>query len=170
MSIVFDPATMLKKAAPESKIKRMVSSRFSVKRTVLATLGSKIFPVDEESILSVALKTMRGYKERVTAARAAEASAGKVVKDEILKDPRQLIQRVQNAVVYEIHQGIKSKYKGEMGRWLPSDSSEPRPEHQAYYGQTYVIGEGIDGVEPGDEPGCRCGVEIITDETELSLS
>jgi hypothetical protein len=92
------------------------------------------------------------------------------LKDEIMADPKQLIQRVQNEVVFQIHEGIKTKYRGQKGRWLPSDAEDPRPEHQKNYGKVYTIGEGIDGVEPGDEYGCKCGVEIITDETELDLS
>lgn len=161
---------MLEKAAPESKIKRMVSSRFSVKRTILSTLGTRAFPLDNKSILSVALKTLKGYKDRLAeASDALSKSAVGEIKDEILADPRQLIQRVQNAVVYQVHQGIKQKYAGEKARWLPSDSEDPRPEHQAHYGKIYTIGEGIDGEEPGDLPGCKCGVEIITDETQLRL-
>ena len=69
----------------------------------------------------------------------------------------------------QVHQGIKDKYAGELARWLPSDAEEPRPEHQLNYGKTYVIGEGIGGVEPGDEYGCRCGVEILTKDAQLKL-
>lgn len=170
VSIIFDPTNMLKKAAPESKIKKMVSSRFSVKRTILATLGTKALPLDQTSILSVALKTMKAYKDRISKAKDIEASAGNEIKKEIIKDPRQLIQRVQNAVIFQVHKGIKEKYAGEKARWLPSDATEPRPEHQKYYGKIYTIGEGIDGEEPGDLPGCKCGVEIITNETQLDLS
>lgn len=173
MSIIFDPTKMLKKIAPASKIKRMVNGRLSVKRTILATIGSNEFPVDKASLGKVARKTLLGYKERIAAAvvdAGFEKAAGTEVKAEILDDPKQLIQRVQNEVVFQVHQGIKDKYGGQQGRWLPSDADEPRPEHQANYGKTYTIGEGIDGVEPGDEYGCKCGVEILTDDTQLDLS
>lgn len=167
MSIIFDPTNMLKKIASKKKIERMVSSRFSLKRAVLSTLGNDEFPIDKKSVANVALKTLKGYKGRVKKLTGSDAGE---LKDEILADPKQLIQRVQNEVVFQIHEGIKAKYKGQKGRWLPSDAEDPRPEHQKNYGKVYTIGEGIDGVEPGDEYGCKCGVEIITDETELDLS
>lgn len=173
MAIVFDPTKMLKKAAPASKIKRMVTSRMSVKRTILAHLGTDEFPLDKGSLTKVATKTLRGYKERIAKAvvdAGFEKSAGTEEKNAILDDPKQLIQRVQNEVVFQVHEQIKEKYRGQTARWLPSDADEPRPEHQANYGKTYIIGEGINGVEPGDEYGCKCGVEIITDETQLDLS
>jgi len=173
VSIVFDPRNMLKKVAPVAKIKRMVSSRLSVKRTILAHIGSDEFPIDERSLAKVARNTLLGYKERIAKAvvdAGFQRSAGTEEKQAILDDPKQLIQRVQNEVVYQVHQGIKEKYSGQKARWLPSDADEPRPEHQANYGKVYIIGEGIDGVEPGDEYGCKCGVEILTDETQLDLS
>lgn len=173
MSIFFDPTNMLKKIAPKSKIRKMVSSRMSLKRTILANIGTDEIPIDNGSLAKVARKTLTGYKERIAKAvvdNNFERSAGTEEKNAILDDPKQLIQRVQNEVVYQVHQGIKEKYSGQKARWLPSDADEPRPEHQANYGKVYVIGEGIDGVEPGDEWGCKCGVEILTDETQLDLS
>lgn len=173
MSIIFDPTKMLKKIAPKAKVKRMVSSNFSVKRTILATIDSEKLGIDKASVGKVARKTLLGYKERVAKAvvdAGFEKAAGTEEKQAILADPKQLVQRVQNEVVFQVHQGIKDKYAGQRARWLPSDAEEPRPEHQANYGKVYIIGEGIDGVEPGDEFGCRCGVEILTDETQLDLS
>lgn len=164
---------MLKKVAPVSKIKRMVTSNFSVKRTILATIGSDDFPIDKGSVAKIARKTLKSYEER--AAKAAveagmETSGFDEMKKELLGDPKQLIQRVQNEVVWQVHQGIQQKYAGQKARWLPSDSEEPRPTHQANYGKVYTIGEGINGEEPGDAPGCKCGVEILVDETQLDLS
>lgn len=173
MSIIFDPATMLKKVAPVAKIKRMVSGRLSLKRRILAHLGTDALPIDENSVARVARDTLTGYKERIAKEvvdNGFEREAGDALKADLISDPKQLIQRVQNEVVYQIHQGIKDRYGGQKARWLPSDAEEPRPEHQANYGKEYIIGEGINGVEPGDEYGCKCGVEILTDETKLDLS
>jgi len=164
---------MLQKVAPKAKIKRMVSGNFSVKRTILSTIGSKNFPIDKKSIGKVARKTLLGYQKRVAKAvveGSFERAAGDAAEKAIISNPKQLIQRVQNEVIFQVHNAIKDKYAGRKARWLPSDADEPRPEHQANYGKTYIIGEGIDGVEPGDEPGCKCGVEILTDETQLDLS
>lgn len=154
---------MLKKIASESKIKRMVSGRFSLKRAVLSTIGSEDFPIDKNSVAKVASKTLKSYKSRIKASDEDELS------EEIRKNPKQLIQRVQNEVIYQVHDSIKDRYKGKRARWLPSDADEPRPEHQLNYGKIYIIGEGINGVEPGDEYGCKCGVEILTDETKLDI-
>lgn len=173
MSIIFDPGSMLKRIAPKSKIERMVKSNFSLKRSILANIGTDEIPIDNGSLAKVARKTLQGYKERVAQAVVDadfDKAAGAEEKQAILDDPKQLIQRVQNEVVYQVHQGIKEKYGGQKARWLPSDAEEPRPEHQANYGKVYTIGEGIDGVEPGDEWGCKCGVEILTDETQLDIS
>lgn len=164
MSIIFDPAKMLRKVAPPSKIRRMISHRMSLKRTVLAHLGTEEFPINKKSVANVIKKTLNGYKERI-----ANADSATDERSTISSDPKQLIQRVQNEVVLQIHSEIKSEYGGQKARWLPSDADEPRPEHQLNYGKEYIIGEGIDGVEPGDEYGCRCGVEILTDETKLDL-
>lgn len=173
MAIRFYPVDMLKRVAPKAKIRRMVSSRMGLKRTILANLGTDQIPVDNGTLAKVARKTLLGYKERIAKAVVDanfQKAAGTEEREAILDDPKQLIQRVQNEVVYQVHQGIKEKYAGQRARWLPSDADEPRPEHQANYGKVYIIGEGIDGVEPGDEYGCKCGVEILTDETKLDLS
>lgn len=173
MAIIFDPTSMLRRIAPKAKIKRMINGRFGLKRTILANIGTDEIPIDNGSLANVARKTLAGYKERVAkeiVENDFEKKAGTELAKEIVADPRQLIQRIQNEVVFQVHQGIKEKYGGQKARWLPSDAEEPRPEHQKNYGKVYTIGEGIDGVEPGDEWGCKCGVEILTDETQLDLS
>lgn len=173
MSIVFDPTKMLRRIAPKAKIRRMVSSKMGLKRSILANIGTDEIPIDNGTLAKVARNTLVGYKERIANAvveSGYEKAAGTEEKAAILDDPKQLIQRVQNEVVFQVHKGIQDKYRGMRARWLPSDADEPRPEHQANYGKVYIIGEGIDGVEPGDEWGCKCGVEILTDETQLDLS
>lgn len=185
MSIVFDPKSFVKKVLPDAKIKRLVKGNLSLKRAALSfTNGAKevddiSFKIDKKSLENVALKTLKSYRDRVD--DAAETETGGVLADaraaatadalgaELASDPRQLIQRMQNEVIFQIHDGIKKKYGGQRGVWLPSDANEPRPEHQLNYGKEYIIGEGIDGVEPGDEPGCQCGVEILTDDDTLEL-
>lgn len=165
MSIIFDPRNMLKKIAPIKKVEKLLTGKVTVKKTALKFLDD-IEGIDKKQVLDVALKTIKGYKKRI---RAAEDLAGEV-KDEILDDPKQLIQRVQNEIVFQMHEGIKRNYGGQRARWLPSDADDPRPEHQLNYGKEYIIGEGIDGVEPGDEYGCKCGVEILDDNGSLDLS
>lgn len=166
MSIIFDPRAYAQRVLSKNKIKRMISDRFSVKRAVLATVESDDLGLDKKSILSVAIKTLRSYRQRLSKLEQDKDQ----IADQIKRDPKLLIQRVQNEVIFQIHDGIKTKYRGQKARWLPSDAEEPRPEHQKYYGKVYTIGEGIDGLEPGDEYGCKCGVEILTDDESLDLT
>lgn len=171
MAIRFLPDQMIKKIAPEKKIKKLISKNATMKRTALSFLDDADF-IDKKKVSKVAIKTIRGYQERIAKAQVDagfDASAGDVLESEIVADPRQLIQRVQNEIVFQVHQGIQQTYKGQRAVWLPSDAEEPRPEHQLNYGKEYIIGEGINGLQPGDEYGCKCGIEIITDETQLSL-
>lgn len=158
---VFDPASMLKKIAPRAKIKRMISSRMSVKRTALAIVDAaaetEIGLIDKKKVIDTALKTVAGYQKRIEEATSTE------VRDQILDDPKQLIQRVQNEFVFQAQKKLQEQYKGQRARWLPSSADEPDPEHQKNYGKEYIIGEGIDGEEPGDRFGCKCGVEILNE-------
>jgi hypothetical protein len=165
MSIIFDPRNMLKKIAPIRKVEKILSGRVTVKKTALGFLD-EVEGIDKKQVLDVALKTVKGYKERI---KAAGDEAGDV-KADLVDDPKQLVQRVQNEIVFQMHEGIRRNYKGQRARWLPSDADEPRPEHQLNYGKEYIIGEGINGIEPGDEYGCKCGVEILDETGQLDLS
>jgi hypothetical protein len=169
VSIKFDPAKFLSKVAPKSKIRKILSPKVAVKKSALSFLDQADF-LNQKDVIDVALKTVKSYRERIAAARgdAGKEAAGEL-KGELTDDPAQLIQRVQNEVVFQVHEVIKTNYGGQRAVWLPSSAEEPRPEHQLNYGKEYVIGEGIDGVEPGDEYGCQCGVEILTDDEQLKL-
>lgn len=164
MSIIFDPRNMLKKIAPVRKVEKILSGRVTVKKTALSFLDD-VEGIDKKQVLDVALKTVKSYKARI---KATEEAAGEI-KAEIVDDPKLLINRVQNEIVFQMHEGIRRNYRGQRARWLPSDADEPRPEHQLNYGKEYIIGEGINGIEPGDEYGCKCGVEILDETGQLDL-
>ncbi len=169
MSIKFDPRALLRKVASKKKIERLVTDKVSLKKTALSFVDDIEF-IDKRKVADVALKTLKSYRERIATARSEDGrAAGSELKSELVDDPKQLIQRVENEVIFQVHEKIKENYGGEKAIWLPSDADEPRPEHQLNYGKTYTIGEGIDGIEPGDEYGCRCGVEILTDDKQLNL-
>lgn len=157
MSFIYDPKKMLNKIAPEKKIKNLVSKNASLKKTALSFVDDIDF-VSKKSVTDIALKTLKGYKKRI--------KADPDEKKELTKDPRQLINRVQNEVVFQISNEIKDKYNGEYYVWLPSDADEPDPEHQLNYGKTFKIGE---GEMPGERYGCRCGMEILTEDKQLEL-
>ncbi len=157
MAIFYDPKAVIKKIAPEGKIKKLLSGSVNLKKTALSFVDAVDF-IDRKAVSKVALKTIKGYRDRI--------KADESIKEEILADPKQLIQRVQNELVFQIADSIKSKYSGEKYEWLPSDAEEPDPEHQLNYGKIFVIG---DGEMPGDRIGCRCGMNILVNQTELSL-
>lgn len=155
--IKYDPTKMLRKIAPEKKLKKLVGNRVSLKKTALSFVNDIDF-LSKKSVQKVALKTIKGYKERI--------KEDPDLKKEILKNPRQLIQRVQNEVVLQIKDEIKTKYRGEFYIWLPSDADEPDPEHQLNYGKKFQVGV---GEMPGDRIGCRCGMQILTEDSTLDI-
>lgn len=165
MTIVYDPKKMLKEAAPDAKIKRMVSRRLDFKRAALSFFKGIEF-IDEKKIADVTLKTIKSYKERRAKAAAADKAEGRELEKELADSPMQLIQRVQNEVVLQVSAEIKEAYRGETYTWLPSDADEPDPEHQLNYGKTFVVGE---GEMPGERIGCRCGMELHVKESQLDL-
>lgn len=184
MAIVYDPKDMLKKIAPESKIKKLVSGRLTLKKAALNFVDAVDF-IDKKAVSKIALKTIDSYQKRIAneqveavAAAAVvtlysiaglEKSAGVSLEKEILANPKQLIQRVQNEVVWQIANGIKEQYGDEDAEWLPSDAEEPDPEHQLNYGKIFRISEGINGEIPGERIGCRCGMRILVKQTKLNL-
>jgi len=157
MSIKYDPSQLLKKIAPAKKIKRMLSGKVSLKKAALNFIDAVDF-IDRKRVTEVALKTIKGYKSRL--------KAETVTKTELLDDPKQLIQRVQNEVILQISGEIKDRYAGEQYTWLPSSAEEPDPEHQLNYGKVFTIG---DGEMPGERYGCQCGMEILVRQTRLDL-
>jgi gas vesicle protein len=155
--IIYDPSKLLSQIAPKKKIKRLLSESISLKKTALSFVDDVDF-ISKRSVSSVALKTIKAYKKRIKDDPKA--------REEIKANPALLIQRVQNEVIWQIKEEIKDKYRGETYRWLPSDADEPDPEHQLNYGKVFQVGV---GEMPGDRIGCRCGMEILTDDKELDL-
>ncbi len=155
--IKYEPDKLIAKIAPERKIKKLLKSNITLKKTALSFVDAVDF-IDKKDVATTALKVIKNYKDRIKDDPDLEA--------EILADPKQLIQRVQNEVIFQIASGIKDKYDGESYIWLPSDADEPRPEHQLNYGMEFQIG---DGEMPGDEYGCRCGMQILVAGSSLEL-
>jgi len=155
---------MLAKLAPEKKIKKLLTDRLTVNRAALSMLNGAEF-IDKKQVSSMALKVSKQYKSKYKDERKDGASAAEA-KETALNDKKLLVQRVQNDIVWQVSNEIKSKYVGEKYRWLPSDAEEPRSEHQLNYGKVFVIGE---GEIPGEEPGCRCGMEILVSDKTLEL-
>lgn len=163
MSIVYDPSKMLGKIAPPKKLKKLVTQKATLKKAALSFVSDVPY-LDKKSVTDVALKTVKGYKARI--ADAGDWTERAAERTEIVEDPVQLVQRVQNEVVFQISNRIAEEYAGEWYVWLPSDADEPDPEHQLNYGKKFRVGE---GEMPGERYGCRCGMEILVPETQLEL-
>ena len=164
--IVYDPEKILKQIAPETKIKKLISPQLGFKKSVFKTLFNADF-IDKKEVQNVALKAIRSYNKRAALAGAEGTKDDeKKLEKQLATNPKLLIQRVQNAVLWQVKEEIKSKYKGELYEWLPSDANEPDPEHQLNYGEIFEIGV---GEMPQDREGCRCGMRILTDDEKLEL-
>ena len=164
MAIRFHPSEFLKRVAPQKAVKKLVTQKLTLNRAALATL-SRSDVLTKKTMEKIALKVIKGYRARYGDERKDGLSKAAALK-ETLNGKKQMVQRVQNAAVFEITNEIKDEYHGEFYEWLPSDAEEPDPEHQLNYGEVFQLGV---GEAPGDRMGCRCGMNILVDETKLSL-
>lgn len=155
--IKYEPSKLLSKVAPKTKVKKLVGARVSLKQSALSFVNSIDF-LTKGSVKKVALRTIKDYKKRIE----EDPDQKKVIK----KDPKQLVQRVQNQVVQTVSKEIAKKYRGEKYKWLPSDAAEPDPQHQLKYGKIYTVGV---GEMPGDRYGCRCGMQILVEDSSLDI-
>jgi len=167
VAVVFQPADVLKELLPAKKIKRLVTSRLSLNRAALSTLADSGI-MSKKAFEKVAAKTIKSYKARFED-RVEEGASRAGALAETLNDRAELVNRVQNSAVYEINQHLQEQYAGEKAEWLPSSAAEPDPLHQLNYGKIYTVGKGINGEEPGDRYGCKCGVRILTEDEVLYL-
>jgi hypothetical protein len=147
MAIRYEPKRVLdrlKKGTPGQgvSVKRLA-------RDVIENTGA----ISRKKLDNLSLKVIKQYKEKYDL-------------DSIDPSDKLAIQRIQNNAVYEIAQGIKENYSGESYEWLPSDADNPDPEHQLNYGKIFQVGV---GEMPGDRPGCKCGMNILVNETRLNL-
>jgi hypothetical protein len=153
----YDPKTLIRKLAPPSKIKKLMTKGASLKKTALSFLDEADF-LDRDDIAETALKVIQSYRKRF--------KEDGDLKQEIIASPALLIQRVQNEVISQVKEKIEKRYQGEFYIWLPSNADEPDPEHQLNYGKRFQVGV---GEMPGDRYGCQCGMEIIVDDDKLDL-
>jgi hypothetical protein len=150
------PTQILKKIAPEKKLKRLIKGDLNINRAALSIFDDVDF-IKKGDITKTALKTVKQYKKRYR--------DGETKKDAVA-DKKLMVHRVQSEVVFQIAEGIRDKYDGEFYEWLPSDADTPDPQHQLKYGKRFKVGV---GEMPGDRIGCRCGMNILVKDNKLSL-
>lgn len=139
---------------------KKVGKNFSWSKKLLAALiAIGVNDTDAEDSLD---RVSTFYKNKAKLLKMdGEKNADKLA----INDNKLISQRVDNLVAWTEAQRMKEKHRGEVYVWLPSSSKEPRPLHQAKYGQTFVVGK---DVFPGEEYGCRCGA-LFLDGEELTL-
>jgi hypothetical protein len=158
--IKFLPNEFLKKYAPESKIKKLLTKNFSINKIMLNSLSDNEF-INKKELSSVVLKAAKFYKKK-TKELIKDGESNSMAKKEALNNHALITQRVQDTVVFSISDKIKEDYNGEFYIWLPSDAEEPDPLHQLNYGKKFQVGE---GEQPCERFGCRCGMQILTGDS-----
>lgn len=164
MAITFLPTNVLKRVASKKTVERLVTQRLTLNRAAVATL-SRTSGLSKTAVERIALRVIKSYRKTYGDERRAGVSITQAIED-ALNDKRLMLHRVQNAVVHEITEDIKRQYRGEHYEWLPSDADEPDPLHQLNYGKIFQLGV---GEAPGDRYGCRCGMRILVNESQLKL-
>jgi hypothetical protein len=163
MPITYLPSELIKRMASKRLVSRLVTKDLTLNRAVLSQLARSGF--SKEEIESTALKVIKEYKDRFKDELSDGATKGEAL-DLALNDSKQMIQRVQNVIVFEVAKDIRRTYRGVFYEWLPSSANEPDPLHQLNYGKKFKIGV---GEMPGERYGCQCGMRILVDEEELNI-
>ncbi len=164
MTIVYKPANLLKKMASRKNIEKLLTKKLTVNQTALNALAATDV-VGPKIMDDIALTVIQGYRDKVDTLREGGATKAEAER-EVTGDPLLLVQRIQNATVDAITTQIKDQYHGEYYVWLPSTAAVPDRKHILKYGRKFQIGR---GEAPGDRYGCKCGMKILVDDTQLVL-
>lgn len=160
MTKLFLPEQFVTSILPKGFFRRrMLGRKFSVKRELLRALVTAT-TLSKREIKESLSKVVEFYEKKVE--RLKEDGIKNPVSTAV-NNEKLLKSRVENLVVWNESQQLKSEYKNQKYIWLPSSSKEPRPEHQLRYGKTYTVG---DGIFPGEDYGCKCGALILTDDED----
>lgn len=164
MAIRFHPKELAKKLTPKRTIEKLVNRNLTVNRAAVTMLTRQDF-LSKKKLETIAIRVINQYKE--TYAEELDAGLSKTEAfEEAVNGRKQMVNRVQGALVFEITKDVKKEYRGEFYEWLPSEANEPDPLHQLNYGEVFQLGK---GEAPGDRFGCQCGMNILVDETKLDL-
>lgn len=158
------PSEILLKVARKKAIQKLVTEDLTINAAAVKTLTNMDI-LSSKKLTEIAIRVINGYKKK----RKELLSRGLDKSDataDALNDKKNMVREVEQASLYQISKDIKYSYRGEFFIWLPSDAEAPDPEHQLNYGKTFQIG--VDEM-PGDRYGCRCGMQILVDETRLNL-
>ena len=164
MAITYLPNKLIKKFSSKKNVQKLINTDLTINKAAIKTL-KKSGILSEKKIEETAIRVLKEYKK--TYREEIKQGAKKVEAiDEALNGKKLIVARMNNLVVNEIAKDIKRNYKGEYYIWLPSDAEVPDPLHQLNYGKKFKIGR---GEMPGDRYGCRCGMQVLTDDTILDV-
>lgn len=160
----FYPDRFLKQVMPKSFYSQnLVDKDFDLKKNALKAINRARTitgrPIDT-TVYNVLSQYEQKYKGLI-----AEGESSTQAFNEAVNNSALLRQRIEQAVVYDEIQNLKTQHAGEFYRWLPSSAANPDPEHQLLYGKIFRVGDGDkNGNMPGERSGCQCGIEWIGEE------
>ena len=158
------PSEILKRVARKKAIQNLVTENLTLNKAAVKTLTNMDI-LAPSKLTEIAIRVINGYKKKRKELLAKGLDKSEATED-ALNDKKNMVREIEQASIYQISKDIKYSYRGEYFIWLPSDAENPDPEHQLNYGKTFQIG--VDEM-PGDRWGCRCGMQILVDETRLDL-
>src|SRR5690606_5978176 len=118
MAITYLPDRILAKSGPKKLLERLVTQDLTVNKTVLNILARSGF-LSKGQLEKLALKVIKTYKKKYRDELEHGASKREALA-EAMNRSRLMVNRVQNAVVFEVSKEIKDQYRGEYYKWLPS--------------------------------------------------
>lgn len=159
MTLKYEPKKIIRKMRLKKKAKRLVTQDLTVNRAAVSSLvNAGVLP--KKQLEKVAIKVIKEYKKKNKKLKK-QGETKKAALEDALNEKKQMLARVQSAVLHEQTKTIKAAYRGEFYRWLPSTAAVPDEAHMLKYGEIYQLGK---GEAPGDRYGCQCGMEILVDE------
>lgn len=164
MTITYLPTKLLKKFSSKKNLKSLINPNLTINKAAIKTL-QKSNLLSAKKIEETAIRVLKEYKKTYRKELKDGLPKAEAI-DEALNNKKLIVSRMNNLVVGEIAKDIKRNYKGEYYVWLPSDAENPDPLHQLNYGKKFKIGK---GEMPGDRYGCRCGMEVLVEETILDV-
>jgi Trm5-related predicted tRNA methylase len=84
MAFKFLPTEMLRKIAPKSTVKKLVSSKLTVNRAAV-TMLEKSGVLSKKKLETIALKVIKGYKDNYTEAKDAGATSAQALQEATTK-------------------------------------------------------------------------------------
>jgi hypothetical protein len=109
--IKYEPSKIVKRFASDKKVKKLITQGASLNKIALQFIADLDF-VDSKALRLLVLKTLKEYKKRFEEQELTKAEQKKE-----LRNPKQLVHRVQNLVVTEVSKEIRSQYKGRWYEW-----------------------------------------------------